>query len=343
MAAMDDQDAVFDALVEQFDLPDAHSKLVEAMVEDVFEMHHTAAKRAQEIEKLKKQLSKLEYMLVKRVGSGAYGSVYQGVRKSDQKAVAIKVIDLEESGDDIMVINREIVALTQGRICEQLVQYYGSQVFGTDLWIIMEFCDGGSILNLVNENGYLTERHIAVIVREVLLGLRYLWNDNKVHRDIKAANILLTRLGAVKLADFGASGELSQSMRMATFVGSPNWMAPEQFTEQKYDKKVDVWALGITCIEMAKGKPPHHTKPSVQVPQLIVNNSPPKLEGEFSRQFKNFVQMCLCKDPRNRPSVDMLLKHPFVKKSEKTHILQELFELSDKLDDADLLDDSGLV
>ena len=149
------------------------------------------------------------------------------VRKRDQLPVAIKVIDLEESKDDIQTINKEITALSHGKFCPQLINYYGSVVFGTKLWIVMEYVDGGSILDRIKRK-VLTEEEIAVVVKEVLSGLLYLSNEGKIHRDIKAANILLSRQGQVKLADFGATAQLTDTMtKCSTFVGSPYWMAPE--------------------------------------------------------------------------------------------------------------------
>merc|ERR1719229_1061357 len=103
-----------------------------------------------------------------------------------------------------------------------------------------------------------TEEEICVVMRETLRGLMYLHSNKLIHRDIKSGNILLNRKGQCKLADFGISKAFENTINAAkTVIGTPYWMAPEVFTDGKYNTKADIWSLGITAIEMAVGKPPH--------------------------------------------------------------------------------------
>ncbi|KAI0558127.1 Serine/threonine protein kinase SvkA [Gracilaria domingensis] len=258
------------------------------------------------------------------IGKGSFGEVFKGREISTGKIVALKLVDLEKMDEEIDVIQREIEVMRQISN-PYVVQYYTSVMEGSTLWIVMEYMSAGSLKELIDTVGPLPEDAIATVMKALCRGLDYVHKGSKLHRDIKAANILLNDNGEVKLADFGVAGQMTTTIRQRnTFVGSPFWMAPEVVQKSLYDEKADIWSIGITGIELANGLPPYATEHPFRALFLIPKNPPPRVEGShFSDSFKDFISLCLKKNPIERPSAEQLSHHSFLRKA-RTRSIREL-------------------
>ncbi|KAI0464878.1 hypothetical protein LJB42_000091 [Komagataella kurtzmanii] len=256
------------------------------------------------------------YELQSCVGKGNFGDVYKSINKVTHEVFAIKIINMEETEEDINILIQEINLLSQLR-SPYFTNYVKTFVRGTTMWIVMEYCGGGSCSELLKYLGKLNEQCVALIIRDTLKGLEYLHSQRKIHRDVKAANILLTEKGEVKLADFGVSSQIGVTqVKRDTFVGTPFWMAPEIITcKNGYNEKVDIWSLGITTIELATGSPPLSENNPMKVLFDIPDLPAPLLKGDnYSCNIKAFVAACLQKNPKLRPSCNILSQTPFVTK-----------------------------
>ncbi|KAG6865846.1 hypothetical protein C0991_011178 [Blastosporella zonata] len=260
------------------------------------------------------------YRRIETIGKGAYGSVHKGEHIPSGNVVALKIINLDDKSgsDDVGDIQREVALLTQLRDAPNITKYYGCYMDGPRVWIVMEFAQGGSVLSLMkaSPNGCLEERYVSVIVREVLVGLSYLHKVPIIHRDIKAANILVTATGKVVICDFGVSALLAtSSSKRNTLTGTPHWMAPELLQNLPvYDTKADIWSLGIVVYEMIKGTPPHNTLENIKVMDLIPKAKPPRLgDSEAGKDLRDFMAMCLRESPAERLPADELSKSKWIK------------------------------
>ncbi|NWY99886.1 M4K3 kinase, partial [Loxia curvirostra] len=242
-------------------------------------------------------------------------------------------------GEDFAVVQQEIIMMKD---CKHpnIVAYFGSYLRRDKLWICMEFCGGGSLQDIYHVTGPLSEQQIAYVSRETLQGLYYLHSKGKMHRDIKGANILLTDNGHVKLADFGVSAQITATIaKRKSFIGTPYWMAPEVAAVERkggYNQLCDLWAVGITAIELAELQPPMFDLHPMRALFLMTksNFQPPKLKDKmkWSNSFHHFVKMALTKNPKKRPTAEKLLQHPFVTQPLNRSLA---IELLDKMNNPD--------
>ena len=255
--------------------------------------------------------------------------MWLAAERQSSKLVAVKVLPLDRvvgKKTGLESIRREIhVMKTCANDCASVVRFYGSYVTPLleAVWLVMEACEC-SVLDLMGATeAPLPEPALVAVAAAVTRALSYLHGEHGViHRDVKSSNILLSHEGDPKLGDLGVATLSSNSgENIRTFVGTPLWLAPEAISTGSYDAKVDVWALGVTAIEMAEMHPPHHSLSSVaRAIFLIPTSPPPALESPaaFSAELPRFVHRCLQKDPTLRPSAKDLLSDPLIEQAPQT-------------------------
>ncbi|KOM30582.1 hypothetical protein LR48_Vigan01g013600 [Vigna angularis] len=268
----------------------------------------------------------------KLLGRGTFGHVYLGFNSENGQMCAIKevkvVSDDQTSRECLKQLNQEINLLNQ-LSHPNIVQYYGSELVEESLSVFLEFVSGGSIQKLLQEYGPFKEPVIQNYTRQIVSGLAYLHARNTVHRDIKGANILVDPNGEIKLADFGMAKHINSSASMLSFKGSPYWMAPEVVMNTNgYSLPVDIWSLGCTIIEMATSKPPWNQYEGVAAIFKIGNSKDmPEIPEHLSNDAKNFIKLCLQRDPSARPTAQMLLdQHPFIQDQSATEAANPVLE-----------------
>ncbi|KAL6551936.1 hypothetical protein OROGR_008090 [Orobanche gracilis] len=252
------------------------------------------------------------------LGRGTFGHVYLGFNSENGQMCAIKevkvVSDDQSSKESLKQLNQEIALLSRLSHAN-IVQYYGSDLNEERLSVYLEYVSGGSIHKLLQEYGPFGEPVIQNYTRQILSGLAYLHGRSTVHRDIKGANILVDPNGEVKLADFGMAKHITSCSSMLSFKGSPYWMAPEVVMNTNgYSLPVDLWSLGCTILEMATSKPPWSQYEGVAAIFKIGNSrDTPEIPDHLSANAKNFIRLCLQREPSTRPTASQLLGHPFVR------------------------------
>ncbi|XP_009304677.2 serine/threonine-protein kinase TAO2 isoform X2 [Danio rerio] len=263
---------------------------------------------------------------LREIGHGSFGAVYFAHDIRTNEVVAIKKMSYsgKQSNEKWQDIIKEVKFLQKLRH-PNTVEYRGCYLREHTAWLVMEYCLGSASDLLEVHKKPLQEVEIAAITHGALQGLVYLHSHNMIHRDVKAGNILLTEPGQVKLGDFGSASIVAPAN---SFVGTPYWMAPEvilAMDEGQYDGKVDVWSLGITCIELAERKPPLFNMNAMSALYHIAQNESPVLQSNhWSDYFRNFVDSCLQKISQDRPTSDVLLKHHFLCRERPVTVVMDL-------------------
>ncbi|XP_044291447.1 serine/threonine-protein kinase PAK 4 isoform X1 [Varanus komodoensis] len=250
-----------------------------------------------------------------KIGEGSTGIVCIATVKSSGKLVAVKKMDLRKQQRRELLFNEVVIMRDYQH--ENVVEMYNSYLVGDELWVVMEFLEGGALTDIVTHTR-MNEEQIAAVCQSVLKALSVLHAQGVIHRDIKSDSILLTHDGRVKLSDFGFCAQVNKEVpRRKSLVGTPYWMAPELISRLPYGPEVDIWSLGVMVIEMVDGEPPYFNEPPLKAMKMIRDNLPPKLKNvhKVSPSLKGFLDRLLVRDPAQRATASELLKHPFLGKA----------------------------
>ena len=262
------------------------------------------------------------YQLGRCIGKGNFSEVHIGVHRETGERVAVKVVDTlkteqfsKKSRSVALNIDSEMQVL-RSLHHPNIIKFYGMYRSPTNVHLVLEFADGGDLLNRILEKGCYSEAEGKVVFSQICAGVAYLHSKDICHRDLKPDNVLLTADGVAKISDFGlarhASSQSENNFR--TYCGTPHYFAPEMFKLQKqqvdgYGKAVDVWSLGVILYIIVSGKPPFDDENlGEQVINGIFEFDGPEFEC-VSDDAKDLISRLMTVDPKLRLTCDEALRH----------------------------------
>ena len=276
------------------------------------------------------------FEIIHKIGKGSSGYVYKALNKKDKKIYAIKQ-SLSPENDELL---KNEIAIYQKfkNECPNIIYFYdffqaNNESGQTCLCMQIEYCQYGSIREIIKKgkkkNIFINELEISAIIYMVLKSLVYIHKNNLIDRDIKGRNILVDKDGNIKLCDFGICKTYHKNNMKHLRGGSPYWMAPEVLNKEEYDQTIDIWALGITCIELAENEPPYFKLSPKEVMKQIIKSPPKGLnnKSKWSNEFNDFISCCLNVNRFERPSAEELLKHDFITMIDNKNLNRKLIIL----------------
>ncbi|XP_068198106.1 serine/threonine-protein kinase PAK 6b isoform X2 [Antennarius striatus] len=261
-----------------------------------------------------------------KIGEGSTGVVCIARERHTGRQVAVKMMDLRKQQRRELLFN-EVVIMRDYRH-QNVVEMYRSAQVEEELWVIMEYLQGGALTHIVSETR-LNEEQIATVCEGVLRALAYLHAQGVIHRDIKSDSILLTLDGRIKLSDFGFCAQISKDVpKRKSLVGTPYWMAPEVISKIPYGTEVDIWSLGIMVVEMVDGEPPYFSDTPIAAMKKLRDEKAPSVKNpqRVSPVLKDFLGCMLTRDTKRRSTAAALLEHPFLLQAGTPRCLVPLVE-----------------
>jgi len=250
-----------------------------------------------------------------KIGEGSTGIVCIATERRSNHQLAVKRMDLRKQQRRELLFNEVVIMRDYHH--PNIVEMHDSFLVEDELWVVMEFLEGGALTDIVT-HARMDEEQIATVCRQCLKALAYLHSQGVIHRDIKSDSILLAADGNVKLSDFGFCAQVSPELpKRKSLVGTPYWMSPEVISRLPYGPEVDIWSLGIMVMEMVDGEPPFFNEPPLQAMRRIRDMPPPKLKNpqKVSPRLTGFLDKMLVRDPGQRATAAELLHHPFLRQA----------------------------
>ena len=263
------------------------------------------------------------YEILRKLGQGSYGSVYLARQKDSGKQCVMKRMVLRQLNEKERQSAFQEAQVLRSLSHPNIVAYIDTQATASKLYLFMQFCDGGDLeqrlANLKKEGGAVSQPQLLDWFVQMALALQYLHSKRILHRDLKTANVFLTRRDIVKLGDFGVSRVLSATAELAkTFVGTPYYLSPELLNNQPYGIASDVWALGCIFYEVATLEHPYDAKNFPSLAFKIINEEPPPLAVHAAAPAEPDLQLLadqmLRKQPEERASLAEVLNAPVVQR-----------------------------
>ena len=271
------------------------------------------------------------YEIKESLGSGSYGTVVSAIQKSTREQRAIKMINKfklhsEEARNKIMNEVEILRKLDHPHIVK-VYEFYEDEF---NLYVVMELCRGGELLDNIIKNGCLSETDTAIYMEQILSAVYYMHSMNIVHRDLKLENMLLDNANShrIKIVDFGTAIEINNGKSLTQMIGTINYIAPEIF-KRKYNEKCDIWSCGVIMYILLTGKLPFHGKSKKSTIDLIIKGSYTLESKEWvnvSAVAKNFIRKLLEVNSSRRLSANEAHKDQWVQAAKSNEISLTLLE-----------------
>lgn len=256
-----------------------------------------------------------KYVKIRRIGEGSFGKVILVRHKRTNIKYVIKEINISGMAASERTGARKEVSMLATLNHRNIVAYKESFEEAGRLHIVMTYCEGGDLYSKINDQRGVdfSEEQILDWFVQICLGVKHIHDRKVLHRDIKSQNIFLTKDGMIKLGDFGIAKVLNSTCDMAkTCIGTPFYLSPEICEQQPYNNKSDIWSMGCVLYELTNLRHPFEAGNMKNLVLKIIRGSYPPVPSKYSSNLRDLVSALLKRSPRERPTINQILKQPFL-------------------------------